>query len=252
MINTVKPVWLDEFQVRHHECGTDGLVKLHILFEYMQEAAARHAAHLGAGIEYLQSIGKLWVLSRIKVEILRYPAIGERLHVKTYPSGVEKAFASRQFTITDSNGAVIIRASSMWLLLDAQKYRPLNPLKSLDVPLPKNDDQECHFPMLDKIARAEETEEAFSCDIRRSQIDVNRHLNNAFYAAFTDDAAGSDKAKITELQLNFISAANLGDMLICRRKISSGGDSFYVEGSRSEAPDSLFFQAEGRLSHTLA
>jgi len=248
MINAVKPVWLDEFEVRHHECGTDGLVKLHILFEYMQEAAARHAAHLGAGIEYLQSNGKLWVLSRIKVEISRYPAIGERLHVKTYPSGVEKAFASRQFTITDSNGAVIIIASSMWLLLDAQKYRPLNPLKSLDVPLPKNDDQESHFPMLDKIARAEETEEAFSCDIRRSQIDANRHLNNAFYAAFTDDAAGSDKAKITELQLNFISAANLGDTLICRRKISSGGDSFYVEGSRSEAPDSLFFQAEGRLS----
>ena len=70
-------IWHDLQTVRHHACGPDGTLKLHVLFDYLQDAAAQHADHLGVGIRFLAEHRMLWVLSRIRLRILRLPAIGE-------------------------------------------------------------------------------------------------------------------------------------------------------------------------------
>lgn len=237
-----------KFTIRHHEAGVDGTLRLAPLFDMFQDAAAEHAQILGCGMEYLQEQGRAWVLSRIAVEITRMPAIGETVTVETYPTGVERLFALRQFTVKDEKNAVIARATSCWLLLDAVALRPLRIAETLGRDLPQNEDKPRHFPVPAKIAPLPENVTELGYTVRLSQIDVNRHLNNAFFAAFVQDMAGAltgEHRMPVTLQILFQHAALPGEEIICRGGVENNTE-FRMEGC---SPDggTVYFQAQGTL-----
>ena len=241
-------IWNDTQIVRHHACGPDGKLKLHVLFDYLQDAAAQHADHLGVGIRFLAEHRMLWVLSRIRLRILRFPAIGENVRITTYPSGPEKIFATRQFLLSDSADNQIACGSSFWLLLDALKFRPLKPLQHLGGALPANEDQTRYFTGLDKLEGNPALSDLREYAVTHSMIDVNRHLNNAYYAFFTSDALGMMSGAfrtVSEIQVNFNHSAALGEKILCRGSLSGGV--FYVEGV---SPDRsvTYFQAAGKAA----
>ena len=94
------PTHRETFRVRCRETDRNGLLKLSSWFDFLQEAAANHAAQLGVGLEALSERGLLWVLSRLHLSIRRYPAIGESVTVETWPNGFRRLFAHRQFRLT--------------------------------------------------------------------------------------------------------------------------------------------------------
>ena len=210
----------EHYFIRHHQAGADGKLRIAPLFDFMQDAAALHADELGCGLDFLHRNRMLWVLSRIRVAIDRMPEIGETIHVLTYPTGTERLFALRQFTITDADGGPLARATSCWLVLKAETYHPLRPESALERPLPLNEALPRHFSGLAKLP--EVTEPAAprqEVAVRPSLIDVNRHLNNARYAAFASDVAAelAPGRRIAEIELHFQHAALSGD------RIASGG-----------------------------
>ena len=235
-----------KFTVRHHEAGMDGTLRLAPLFDMFQDAAAEHAQILGCGMAYLKEQSKAWVLSRIALEITRMPVIGETVTVETYPSGVERLFAIRQFTVTDEKGSVISRATSCWLLLDAVSFRPQRIMETLGRNLPLNDGKPRHFPVPAKIQAPPENAAEHVHTVRHSQIDVNHHLNNAFFAAFVHDMLGtlSGENRVPgSLQILFQHAGTLGAEIVCRGGLENGSD-FRMEG-RSPDGETLYFQAQG-------
>ena len=241
-------IWNDMQTVRHHACGPDGKLKLPALFDYLQDAAAQHANHLGVGIRFLAEHRMLWVLSRIRLRILRLPAIGETVRITTYPSGPEKIFATRQYALSDGEGRELVRGTSFWLLLDAAKFRPLKPLQHLGGALPANEDQTRYFTGLAKLEGNPALSDLREYGVTHSMIDVNRHLNNAYYAFFTNDALGMMSGAfrtLSEIQVNFNHSAALGDRILCRGALSGGA--FYVEGVSSDGSVS-YFQADGTLN----
>ncbi len=237
-----------KFTVRHHEAGIDGTLRLAPLFDMFQDAAAEHAQLLGCGMEFLKEQAKVWVLSRIALEINRMPAVGETVTVETYPSGVERLFAIRQFTVTDEKGAVLARATSCWLLLDAVGFRPLRIRETLGRDLPLNEDKPRHFPVPAKVPAPSGNVVENSYTVRHSQIDVNRHLNNAFFASFVQDMAGAltgEHRMPATLQILFQHAGMLGAEIVCRGGLEEDS-SFRMEG-RSPDGETLYFQAQGAL-----
>lgn len=174
-------IYRENIRVRHREADRNGRLKLLSWFDFLQEAAANHAARLGVGLNALTERDQLWVLSRLKLEIRRSPQIGEELTVETYPSGVNRLFFTREFQVFDKSGEVIARASSAWLLLSAAKLRPLRP-DQLPCPLPDNSDLPVHFRLDEKLPGDDALAEEFSVPVRFSMEDVNGHLNNAEYA----------------------------------------------------------------------
>lgn len=197
-------------------------------------------------MSYLKEQNKLWVLSRMALEIVRMPAIGEAVTVETYPSGVERLFAIRQFTVTDARGGVLARATSCWLLLDAGTFRPQRIVETLGRDLPPNEDKPRHFPVPARIQALPENVQELSYTVRHSQIDVNQHLNNAFFAAFVHDMlgtlAGKDQ-KPASLQILFQHAGPLGAEILCRGGVENHSE-FRMEG-RSPDGETVYFQAQG-------
>lgn len=236
-------VWTENFAIRHTEVTREGFVRIDTIFDYMQEAAANHAANLGCGLQALDACGMMWVLSRLKLSILRTPRLGEIVTVTTWPSGVEKLFATREFVLSCGD-ETIARGSSCWLLLDQRKMRPLRVMESLPIGLPDNSLRDRNFTGLDKLPRRP-CSNPVTVEVHESMIDVNRHMNNARYITQLFDWLSMRLNRAPEvcgIQANFIAATAPGSRLTISGDLADGV--WYIEESLDAQPH---FQAEVKV-----
>lgn len=231
------------FRVQHHECGPDRAMRLSPIFDRLQNAAAEHADRLGCGLTAMLDNASLWVLSRLKLRFFRRPQLGEDVELLTYPSGEDKLFARREYRMR-VGAETLISGSSAWLVLDRSSLRPQRPGHKFS--FPENADLPVEYPVLDKIPAVPEVTESRHYRVSASQIDLNGHLNNAFYAAFVQDALGT--ADLAELQLNFLQSCPLDSRIVT--STGSAENAVYVCGKLAEdmaADGKLCFQALARL-----
>lgn len=118
-------VWRETFRVRASEMGPDARLRLPALFDLFQEAAGNNAAALGWGSRVLLARGQTWILSRLALRLHALPAWREDIAVETWPSGVHRLWALREFRVTGADGTPLALATSGWLLLDVARKRPL-------------------------------------------------------------------------------------------------------------------------------
>ena len=238
------------YPVRLNDISVDSKLRSWVLFDYLQDAAGRHADALGLGLKQLRQSSLSWVLSRIRFKMEAFPEYGDTVRIVTYPSGFDRLFAYRQFELSSAEtGKFFGVAGSAWLTLNPENFRPVSPAKHL-TGLPQWEyEGDIHFQgeTLAKISAQEaETEFPVSRKISSTMIDYNRHLNNAYYAMFTEDWLGrktNSLVRMTELQVNFNASTGFDEELVCSGKTGENG-AFYVEGIHA-ATGKNSFQAQG-------
>ena len=220
-----------EHLVRHHECGPRGNMKLQLLLDCLQDIAAEHAEMLGCGMEDLVESKRLWVLSRLRLRILRFPQLKEKLLLSTYPSGHDRLSAFRQYHILSGSGEELVQASSAWVMLDGNTFRPVSMDKVFAEPLPLNEEKPRFFDSFERLAPPE-GEETCAFRVGAGDIDLNCHLNNAVYARYIEDVLEhlqkGASLKIREVQINFQHAGQLDDLISCSGTLE--GDRFLIRG----------------------
>ena len=224
------------------------MLKMKDMLDYLQDVAGHHADELGVG---LNSFGHkmFWVLSRLRLRFSRYPKLGEKLTVMTYPTGLNRLFATRQYQLIAENGERLVESTSFWIVIDDAKFRPVKPFKMLADFGDRNPDKPRFFTDLDKIAEPETPpENLLQYQVLNSNIDLNRHLNNAFYGSYIVDTLGRLTGKLChpkEFQINFLMPGALNAVIRCGGKVMDDG-TFYVDGRNAESGQ-LCFQAQGSL-----
>ena len=175
--------YLDEtFAVRSYESGVTNHVSLPTLCNYLQEIAGLNAENLGWGIRKLQEEGLTWMLSRLHLKVARYVPWGEKITLRTWPSGMKgRLIATRCFQGADGAGGEVLQAHSEWLYVDmkAQKIAKLPEtfadLVPADTPDILFDDIGGKFTQLPEVTSSVEIR------VRQSDLDFNDHVNNVHY-----------------------------------------------------------------------
>ena len=175
--------YLDEtFAVRSYESGVTNHVSLPTLCNFMQEIAGLSAEKLGWGIRKLQEEGLTWMLSRLHLKVARYVPWGEKITLRTWPSGMKgRLVATRCFQGADGAGAEVLQAHSEWLYVDmkAQKIAKLPETFADLVPAETPDilfnDIGGKFSQLPGVTSRVEIR------VRQSDLDFNDHVNNVHY-----------------------------------------------------------------------
>ena len=121
-----------EFSISSYDLDPGGKARLTTLANFFQETAYQHAKELGLGYEDMKVRKTIWALSRMRIQIHRYPAWNERIMLETWPSGAEKLFALRDFRVLDAGGEVIATASTAWLILDMDTHRIIRPREMME------------------------------------------------------------------------------------------------------------------------
>lgn len=212
--STIQRIWHEPFTVRAYEMDASGRASPAMLCDYLQEAAGNHARHLGFDIATLQRHGHTWMLSRLRVRLLRQPVWRETLTVETWPSGTRgRLIATREFIGRDASGTEILRASSEWLYVDVASRRicrvpeELAPFVPADRPpvLPPDDTRP---PEIETPAWS------VAIPVRRCDLDLNDHVNNVRYIEWLFEplpAQATTGRRIAEMDILYRQGAEYGD-----------------------------------------
>ena len=81
----MRKLWEKEYYLRANDFDRYNRIKPSAVLEIFQDAAGQHAIELGVGFEDMFKRSYLWVLTRIKLQILSQPKSYQRVVVKTWP-----------------------------------------------------------------------------------------------------------------------------------------------------------------------
>lgn len=235
------PVWEEPVRIHTFDVGPDNRATAPALGRYLQEAASRQAAALGFGYDSLGENDLFWVLSRLAMEVYRYPRWNEELSLLTWPAGLAPPYALRSFRLISSLGDTVAEAGTAWLTIESTTRRPRRVETVVDAKLYEGAER----VLADRLSRirlpergaspagAEDshshgtasTEVSYPSNptawaweetrnVRLSDLDGQNHTNNMTYLEWILDGFDATHAREFELKsfrMNFLKETHIGD-----------------------------------------
>lgn len=204
-----------ESRVRYSETDEQGQLSLTGILNYFQDCSTFQSEDLGMGIQYLKDQDRAWWLTSWQIVIDRYPALGEKIRVSTWPYDFKGIYGYRNFAISDGKGEYVARANSLWFFYDTRNQKPAR-IQEADIrgyggPEPRL--------VMDyaprKICLPKEYEEKDTFLVARHHLDTNHHVNNARYVEMARELLPED-FRVKELRVEYKKAAVLGDYITPR------------------------------------
>lgn len=238
------PVWEKTFFVHSYESDGNSEARLTALCNYFQESAWEHAENLSFGYNDLGEHNLLWVLSRFYVEIDRYPKWTEEIIVETWPKGIDRLFALRDFLLKNRKGEIYGKAVSAWLILDIEKRRPQKAEMFRDLLniIPNKSALEYRFGKLPQITRPDWVQPR---SVNQSDIDPNNHANNVKFIEWIIDAESSRQesqhVKPKSLEIHYLAEGFFGQKCeIYSAQSRDGSGTRHYEARRHDDQAALF------------
>jgi len=235
---------LERFTTRTYETDFNNRLRISSVLNYMQEVAANNAEDLGFGFKKFTEQGIFWVLSRVHIEMVSYPVIGEPLIVETWPKSLISPFALRDFLFYNETGETIGKATTAWLIINRESMRPVRPEPVMEG-IVRNEIRHAIQTMPDKIVTPETMSHVGTVIPSYSDIDVNQHVNNVKYMEYvlnTYPESALRNRMITGLQINFLQECRFGEPLEILKSGSPESNTDHFEGRKSNG--NRVFQAD--------
>ncbi len=208
------------FTVRSYHTDLHRRLTIHKLCSFFQDIAGNHTVACGVGWEVMQEQQVFWVLSRLKIEVLKYPEWRDQIKITTWSMGSNGLFAYRNFLVEDEEGNPLVKAVSMWLMVNTETRRLVRPEEYMrDFPL-------CTEPLFDnepeKIAGLKDADYFDAVKVSFTETDMNLHMNNVSYIERIVNTYNFDflmEHQIKEFTINFLKEAMPGDLLRVGRSV---------------------------------
>lgn len=229
-------------RVRYSECNEKGILSYAALINYLQDCCTFQSEDLDIGLPYLREHHLGWFITSWDIKIHRMPAMGDEIVIATWPYAFRGFLGSRNFTITDKEGQVLVDADSLWILMDLKKASPsrlpdkMQQAFVLDPPLESNEKHTKCRP----VASAERTG---SFVVVPMHLDSNHHMNNGYYV----EAALRElppSYTIQQMKVEYKKSAVLGDEIICCRGRLEQGWQIVLESQSGEPFAIVEFRGE--------
>ena len=212
-MSEIIPVLEEKFVIPSYFVDENAQMTVSCLFRILQEMSNKHASLLGAGWYQLRERGYFWVITKIQLKINRLPQWEEQVTLRSWVKKSNAATSPRDYEMVDADGNVLVAGSSIWAILDIANSRPQHMQMFDGCFLPQERSAIERKPQ--KIGALPIPEEAPNRkEVVPSDIDMNRHVNNAHYIQWAFDSIRQEfrqTHRITDVTVNFISQAKLGD-----------------------------------------
>jgi len=225
-MGTTPPVWKEQRLVESHEIDMFGALRPHVLFGFLLNSAWNLARGTSFGYQRLSEKRLMWVLSKLQLEIHRPPAWDEQITIETWGKRIERFFALRDFIVWSAGGEKLASATSAWMILNKESYRPQKPDAIMeDFPWqPAKSEMETS---LKKLPELEGGTDRAEFDVHFSDIDVNSHVTATKYLQWLLDSYPFDhyaQRRLAKAEISFVAEAVMGDHVTVRLADTSDGD----------------------------
>jgi len=172
-----------EYFIGAREIGINNKITNYGILAFLEDIAGIHSDNVGYGVKDIAEKKKAWILMDWKLQVIKRAGFGEKLIVKTWAKTMNKPqfYTYRDFEVYNEQEELIAIATSKWVFLDIEKER----ISKIDLEVLKlyNPDDKCVFGVeeIEKINIPEKFESFTEYQVKRFDIDVNRHMHNLNY-----------------------------------------------------------------------
>lgn len=204
-----------------YDVGPSDTLKFGSALRLVQETSEQHLGVMRAGYETMRrEAGLVFFIISTRAKIVRMPAHGERVTIKTHPCGRGGAQFYRDFLFYAEDGSLLLSVMQTTVLADAETHK---------VQRPQALKQFGFYP--ETIIKPEERMERFSVPggmenrgerrVFHSDLDANGHMNNTVYGDIVWDFLPPEvRCAARIIQINYLCETEEGDVL----RISGGAD----------------------------
>ncbi|MBF0102311.1 MAG: hypothetical protein HQK77_15525 [Desulfobacterales bacterium] len=204
-MNPIEQFYEKAYQIRFSELNAKGYLKPVKIFDYFQDIASEHTHHIGISALDLFVKNLTWVVIRYHVKIFHYPKWNQPIIIQTLRNTHKKLYELREFTVLDSDGTVLIQGRSVWVMLNTQSWK----LVRLDRNLPNhlltvNEVIDPEFMNISKLSQVDIRRNFY---VRKDDLDVNQHVNNAVYIKWAIETIPDDifqQCDLSEINVQFL------------------------------------------------
>jgi medium-chain acyl-[acyl-carrier-protein] hydrolase len=208
--------YTEKFRIRSFEMDANGRASLQTICNFLQEIAGIHADRLGVSVMELLRHGMTWVLSRLHLKMTVYPRWGETITIETWPSGMSGMFGLREFSIRNDKKDVIGMATTSWMVLDIAAKKAIELpafISAIPIVRPERiiDDNFHKLP----VPKDPPYKAVFS--VRRSDLDINHHVNNVSYIEWAAEAIPPEIMKdhfVSGFEISYRAECHYGDRIL--------------------------------------
>lgn len=204
------------------------------LGNHMLNAADFHSRDRGFGMDFLNSIKKTWVLSRLAIEMDEMPCQYDKFYVETWVESAMRYFTQRNFRVVSEDGAKVYGyGRSIWAMIDTETRQPTN-IFDIDNGAIVNwveKDKENPMSKLTRVQMDDKTELVRTIDTFYNDVDINGHINSVKYIEHVLDLfpiVWYKEHPLKRFDIAYVAEAHQGDRL-----------NFYQE---QDADDALAFK----------
>lgn len=204
----------ENFTVRANEVDTIGTLTLPAICNYFQEVAGNNAKDLNFDITDMHEQNLTWVLFRMDINIHKYSKWRDSITVETWPASGDSLRAYRNYRLLDEKGDELGNCLSYWMVMNLETRRPSRiPQEVLDTRLTNRP----HVTVVKKNRIKTFKEDGFEKKIivRRSDLDMNNHVNNVRYLEWMLESISVETIqKIENLDIMFMRESFVDNQLV--------------------------------------
>lgn len=186
------------------------------MLRLFQDIATIHGEMIGVGNDEIFKHNLVWVVSRTTIEITKMPKMGDKIVLETAPGEIMRTMFPRFYQIKDINGNVIIKASSIWVLMDFNSRVMVSPDAyniSIDPKYIEN------FNMFAQNVKTLQYDLTYEKHVEYSDLDYNHHMNNTKYADLVMNAlyeTKTEKHNYKNFKIVYSKEAKLNDTIVVK------------------------------------
>lgn len=222
------------FIVSSFDIDVWGVMKPSSILNICQDTAYLHSKSMGYGFDVLHKLNMTWVLSRVKVAVMRSPSWLERVKVRTWHKGQSGLFSLRDYIFYDQQGEPIIKITTSWLILNLATRRIARVDKifnqdGMELAEYKCDAIEVEAP---RIEVPSTLDVVGTHKVLYSDLDLNEHVNNTKYMDWACDHSPQQMQREKSLKafcLNFNHEAKHSEQIVLSSCLQE--NDLLIEGS---------------------
>ncbi|MEG2218729.1 MAG: thioesterase [Muribaculaceae bacterium] len=161
------------------DCNAQQHIPVTMLVSKIIEVATEHANSWGVGYATLITNNEAWVLSRVTIEMKRYPRVNEHYTLTTWVEAYNRHFSQRNFAISDDAGNEIGYARTVWVVINSTTRESVD-ISKFSYIINNISDRECPIDKQSKLRPVDSNRES-KYRFRVTDIDFNRHVNSVRY-----------------------------------------------------------------------
>ena len=209
-----------------HDVDHNGVARASSVLKYMQTAAQSQLTANGMSYDSLYQRQRAFILSRIKLEVLKPLRADTPLTALTFPCD-SRGFSFLRCYALEQDGETVAKAASLWALIDTETHG-LVKVNDFELGLPTLPP---HDVMLGRMKLPSRLAEVGEYTVHYGEIDRNRHMNNTKYPDIYSTFLSLDRKMIRSLSINYLNEARMGERL---RVLGAEADGVYYFRTQRE------------------